>query len=508
MLRIFWQFCCVIFLHTHCFAQDHAGGSDSLVRDAEAGDAAAQTSLGVKKWRAIDTRFDPVGAEKWLRAAAKSGNMKAKAELSELIARGYTQKFSWEESLRLARAASEAGHPDGQAILGLHHLCGWGVPVDEEKGVELLSKASRGGSDWGRVVMLGRSALRLEGAEKRSREEIDMGLADVSSRMLEASAFMLDAIDHLITPPIGAPRGGRGEDDPRWEKLPHGRHKFVPWARGEALQEHLSRLRAFEGRGHPEAMLVLGMMAFRDQRYEECMDLWNRAASLGSRDAMGLIAINALVWQRGLDVCFARMNRFAARRLLVDAWNLGGHRPEFMQEVSTAYFIGLDLKNQEPQRAIAIAEEGILRRNPNGHGMLGFVYARRTRDLAKSVADTNRAVAHLTWASLGATNWLIDLAEVFERRKQPVYQWAALDRALEYDVWARDYNSVEMMDKLMAGFTEEEKEECKHLDRINWPHDRPSLEWVLAKFEEEYKDPYIEYETFGVEPEREEGEKD
>jgi uncharacterized protein len=101
-----------------------------LRKKAEAGNADAQTSLGVRYNIGKGVSKDYKEAVKWFRKAAEQGHAKAQAHLGWRYKYGGGVPQDDKEAVKWFRKAAEQGYPNAQYFLGGMYLNGKGGPKD------------------------------------------------------------------------------------------------------------------------------------------------------------------------------------------------------------------------------------------------------------------------------------------------------------------------------------------------------------------------------------------
>jgi hypothetical protein len=118
---------------------------------AQAGDAEAQTRIGVMYFRGLGLREDDAAAFDWLRRAALQGHAEAQYHLGNLYAFGHGVPADDPDADRMAARwyfeAAQQGRADAQYALGLLFLAGKGVLQSEQEAVKWLQRAAAGGHE-------------------------------------------------------------------------------------------------------------------------------------------------------------------------------------------------------------------------------------------------------------------------------------------------------------------------------------------------------------------------
>ena len=106
---------------------DYATALHELTPDAEAGDAEAQSYLGVLYVKGQGVKRDEAKAAFWFRKAAEQGNAEAQFYLGTLYSRGAGVPRDDAAAVSWLRKAAEAGHQFAQSSLAEMYLDGRGV---------------------------------------------------------------------------------------------------------------------------------------------------------------------------------------------------------------------------------------------------------------------------------------------------------------------------------------------------------------------------------------------
>ncbi|MGQ5522068.1 hypothetical protein ACUHMQ_02285 [Chitinimonas sp. PSY-7] len=115
---------------------------EDLRSAAEAGDAAAQTQLGLRYRKGQGVPMDNEKAVAWYRRAAEQNHAEAQAYLGFMLMTGRGARRDDAEAARYSRLAAEQDNPTGQYNLALLYLSGRGVPADKLEAYRWLQKAS------------------------------------------------------------------------------------------------------------------------------------------------------------------------------------------------------------------------------------------------------------------------------------------------------------------------------------------------------------------------------
>lgn len=145
--------CAILFLicNGHVLAEEVSTATSSLgpvYKQAEAGDAAAQTRLGWIYANGIGVPLNEEKAVEWYQKAAAQGYPKAQYELGMMYNSGEVVTTVTKDPNKAAEwllKAAAQGYPKAQYELGLMHLTGEGVKKDAAKAVEWYQKAAAQG---------------------------------------------------------------------------------------------------------------------------------------------------------------------------------------------------------------------------------------------------------------------------------------------------------------------------------------------------------------------------
>src|SRR5262249_19447064 len=108
-------------------------------RAAEAGDADAQVTVGVR----LGVRGHHVEAMSWYRAAAKQGDRDAWHNLGQMSREGEATEPSWRKALPCYRRAALQGHEEGFYWLVEYYEGRCGSPRNTRRAAEWLRRAER-----------------------------------------------------------------------------------------------------------------------------------------------------------------------------------------------------------------------------------------------------------------------------------------------------------------------------------------------------------------------------
>ncbi len=119
-----------------------------LRADAEAGNPAAQTYLGILHAKGEGGVNKDINATaQWFRKAADQGFAPAQTNLAVLYLTGEGVGRDANEAVRLTRAAADQGYPPAQTQLGFLYGKGTGVPQDFKQAESWLKKAAAQGDE-------------------------------------------------------------------------------------------------------------------------------------------------------------------------------------------------------------------------------------------------------------------------------------------------------------------------------------------------------------------------
>jgi TPR repeat protein len=124
-----------------------------LRKQAEAGDAKAQNSLGMMYSDGRGVARDDAEAAKWYRKAAEQGNAGAQFSLGYLYSTGEGVPLDSVESAKWFRKAAEQGDADSQLHLGRAYYEGNGVKQDYPEAAKWFRKGAEQGDANGMFLM-------------------------------------------------------------------------------------------------------------------------------------------------------------------------------------------------------------------------------------------------------------------------------------------------------------------------------------------------------------------
>ena len=171
--------------------------TDSLVetrKKAEAGDAAAQNSLGLIYYIGEGVPKDTAEAAKWYRKAAEQGNAPAQFSLGFMYDNGDAGPKNSAEAVKWYRKAAEQGHFGAQGFLANCYRIGEGVPKDSAEAVKWFRKAAEQG-DAHAQFNLGLATL------KQGRPDEALLHYRAALRLVPNSLEIKNAIQQLSFPP-------------------------------------------------------------------------------------------------------------------------------------------------------------------------------------------------------------------------------------------------------------------------------------------------------------------
>ena len=129
------------------------------------GDDFAQSALG---WRYVVRGTSPEQQAEgiyWLREAVKKNNLPAYYRLADFLREGKGVEKNLDEAFDLLHRGTKLGSAECQASLGVAYLFGDHVPLDKEKGHNLLHLSRLQGYAWG-TYLLGMTYENGDGVEK------------------------------------------------------------------------------------------------------------------------------------------------------------------------------------------------------------------------------------------------------------------------------------------------------------------------------------------------------
>ena len=151
--------------------QTPTGYTDTLVKQAESGDAKAQFDLAGAYFKGEGIPKDDVEAVRWLRKSAEQGYAKAESNLGVMYVTGQGVAKDEAEAVRWLRKAAEQGDAKAQHRLGLMYAYGKGIPKDDVEAVRWYRKAAEQG-DAGAQFSLAGAYFKGEGVPKDDVEAV------------------------------------------------------------------------------------------------------------------------------------------------------------------------------------------------------------------------------------------------------------------------------------------------------------------------------------------------
>lgn len=120
---------------------------------AEAGDPAAQNTLGEILAQGTQTKMDYKQAAEWYRKAAEQGHARAQYNLAVLYDIGQGVPHDETEAAQWCRKAAEQGDADAQYQLGGMYGAGRGVPFDPAQAIAWYQRAAAQGEPLSRFQL-------------------------------------------------------------------------------------------------------------------------------------------------------------------------------------------------------------------------------------------------------------------------------------------------------------------------------------------------------------------
>jgi len=218
----------------------------------------ASLSLGLAYQNGRGEAKDQVQATYWFRHAAEQGNANAQYDLALQYYWGSGVQKNIAETVRLVQLAMQQGHLRAQVLLGQLYLRGEGVAKDETAALRLFNDAARKDNPSGQLN-LGLNYLEGKGVQKNFTEALYWIWLAANQKFPEAQ-FELGL---------------------RYEN-------------GEGVQKDLKeaeRLYLLAAREQfVKAQMHLGLIYFRDKKYREAFDFFNKASLNASTDATVCLA--------------------------------------------------------------------------------------------------------------------------------------------------------------------------------------------------------------------------
>lgn len=134
----------MLIIHGHAGNGRHEEAFRLMSKAAEAGHVEAMLILGSLYRDGLGTARDLSAAETWFRRASVRGSRNAMLSLGFLLIEALEPK-DYISGASVFREAAEQGDPVGQYVLGRLYLNGFGVPQDDEKAVDWISRATEQG---------------------------------------------------------------------------------------------------------------------------------------------------------------------------------------------------------------------------------------------------------------------------------------------------------------------------------------------------------------------------
>ena len=155
-------------------AGDYETAVELLIPLAEAGDAKAQTRLGVMYEKGLGVTQDYTVAIKWYRKAAEQGDAQAQTNLGFMYANGFGVPQDDTEAVMWFRKAAEQGDAYAQSNVSFMYYNGFGVPKDYVKAFAWVDIAAAEGDEIAQQArdMIGAklNATQLKEARKLAKE--------------------------------------------------------------------------------------------------------------------------------------------------------------------------------------------------------------------------------------------------------------------------------------------------------------------------------------------------
>ncbi|TPW06678.1 MAG: Sel1 repeat-containing protein [bacterium] len=184
---------------------------------AAAGDADAQSWLGMMYLSGQGLPQDDFEALRWFRLAAAQGDLDGIVGIADLHRRGQSVERDEAEADRLYRLAAEQGHAGSQAIVGGKYEMGFGVPQDYVEAARWYRLAA----EQGHIGAQAGLAIFYENGTGVERDEVEaykwfLIAASIGGYML---AGLPDEIAAKLTP----------------EQLAEGRRRAAAWQRSPRM---------------------------------------------------------------------------------------------------------------------------------------------------------------------------------------------------------------------------------------------------------------------------------
>ena len=109
------------------------GDYGNCLKEAQAGDAKAQTGLGFMYFKGRGVDKDPKEAFKWYTLAADQGNAFAQSEIGIMYMKGQVVAQDHKEAVKWFRLAANQGYAGAQRLLATMYARGHGVEQSDEE---------------------------------------------------------------------------------------------------------------------------------------------------------------------------------------------------------------------------------------------------------------------------------------------------------------------------------------------------------------------------------------
>ncbi|MDF1536591.1 MAG: tetratricopeptide repeat protein [bacterium] len=174
--------------------EDLEGAFSWFLKAAQQGEVTAMFNLGIMFDKGLGTRADPGEAALWFWQAAEQGDLGARMKLGSMIilGRGFTEGSS---AIRAIAASAEKGHPYAQAFLAKLYLDGLGLGQSDELAEKWFRLAAEQGDESaifniGEMMAEGRGIITPE-------EEITRWFFDLGMRFMQ-TGDLIKAFDCLV----------------------------------------------------------------------------------------------------------------------------------------------------------------------------------------------------------------------------------------------------------------------------------------------------------------------
>ena len=168
---------------------------DAVRALAHAGNATAQTQMGIASEKGISVPKDDSEAARWYRLAADQGDAAAQYFLGDMHLRGRGVPQDSAEAVRLFRISAHQGDAFAQYALGVMYANGHGVPQDEAEAVGWYRLAAEQGhidaqSKLGVMYLEGRGVQQDDRqAAKWFGKAADQGHSDAKYNLIIVNGF-------------------------------------------------------------------------------------------------------------------------------------------------------------------------------------------------------------------------------------------------------------------------------------------------------------------------------